>query len=64
MNREINTGIYYPSLLYNYPSMAAYQSSCPNAETLINEVLSLPVHPALSDSDVFEVISSIKDFFK
>ena len=64
MNREINTGIYYPSLLYNYPSMAAYQSSCPNAETLINEVLSLPVHPALSDSDVFEVISSIKAFFE
>ena len=63
MNREINTGIYYPSLLYNYPSMAAYQSSCPNAENLINEVLSLPVHPALSNSDVFEVISSIKAFF-
>ena len=64
MNREINTGIYYPSLLYNYPSMAAYQSSCPNAENLINEVLSLPVHPALSNSDVFEVIFSIKAFFE
>ena len=64
MNREINTGIYYPSLLYNYQSMAAYQSSCPNAENLINEVLSLPVHPALSNSDVFEVISSIKAFFE
>ena len=64
MNRKINTGIYYPSLLYNYQSMAAYQSSCPNAENLINEVLSLPVHPALSNSDVFEVISSIKAFFE
>ena len=64
LNRKINSGIYYPSLLYNYQSMAAYQSSCPNAEILIKEVLSLPVHPALSDSDVFEVISSIKDFFK
>ena len=64
LNRKINTGIYYPTLLYNYPSMANYQSSCPNAETLIKEVLSLPVHPALSDSDVFEVISSIKAFFE
>jgi len=62
-NKQINTGIYYPSLLYNYPSMAPYQSSCPNAEVLIDEVLSLPVHPALSDSDVFEVISAIKTFF-
>ena len=62
-NKQINTGIYYPSLLYNYPSMAPYQSSCPNAEVLIEEVLSLPVHPALSDSDVFEVISAIKTFF-
>lgn len=63
-NRKINTGIYYPNLLFNYPSMEAYKSSCPNAEILIKEVLSLPVHPALSDSDVFEVISSIKEFFK
>tara|TARA_B100000902_G_scaffold341024_1_gene344191 strand:+ start:3983 stop:5044 length:1062 start_codon:yes stop_codon:yes gene_type:complete len=64
LDRKINTGIYYPSLLFSYPSMNAYQSSCPNAENLIKEVLSLPVHPALSDSDVFEVISSIKSFFK
>ena len=63
-NRKINTGIYYPNLLFNYHSMEAYKSSCPNAEILIKEVLSLPVHPALSDSDVFEVISSIKEFFK
>ena len=63
-DRKINTGIYYPSLLFNYPSMEAYKSICPNAEILIKEVLSLPVHPALSDSDVFEVISSIKEFFK
>jgi len=64
LNRKINTGIYYPKLLYNYPSMADYLSNCPNAETLVREVLSLPVHPALSDSDVFEVISSIKAFFE
>jgi len=64
LDRKINTGIYYPSLLFSYPSMNAYKSSCPNAENLIKEVLSLPVHPALSDSDVFEVISSIKSFFK
>ena len=63
LERKINTGIYYPSLLYTYPSMKEYQSSCPNAEILVKEVLSLPVHPALSDSDVFEVISSIKAFF-
>ena len=63
LERKISTGIYYPSLLYTYPSMKEYQSSCPNAEILVKEVLSLPVHPALSDSDVFEVISSIKAFF-
>ncbi len=63
LKRKINTGIYYPSLLYTYPSMKEHQSSCPNAEILVKEVLSLPVHPALSDSDVFEVISSIKSFF-
>ena len=64
LKREINTGIYYPSLLYSYSSMADYHSNCPNAEILVKEVLSLPVHPALSDKDVFEVISSIKAFFE
>ena len=64
LERNINTGIYYPSLLYNYPSMKKYQADCPNSERLIGEVLSLPVHPALSNSDVFEVISSIKSFFE
>jgi len=63
LERNINTGIYYPSLLYNYSSMKEYQANCPNSERLIGEVLSLPVHPALSNSDVFEVISSIKAFF-
>ncbi len=60
---DIGSGIYYPSLLYHYPVMAAFSRECPNAERLVDEVLSLPVHPALSDYEVSKVISVLKAFF-
>ena len=61
--KEIGSGIYYPHLLYDYSSMKDFAANCPNAEKLTKEVLSLPVHPGLSDSDVSTVISAIRGFF-
>ena len=61
--KEIGSGIYYPSLLYHYPAMSNFEANCPNSEKLIKEVLSLPIHPSLSDKDVFTIISAIKSFF-
>ena len=59
----VGTGIYYPSLLYHYPPMSDLKVTCPNAERLINEVLSLPVHPGLADQDVSAVIEAVTSFF-
>ena len=59
----VGTGIYYPSLLYDYPPMINLKANCPNAERLTNEVLSLPVHPALTDQDVLTVIQAVTTFF-
>jgi len=59
----IGSGIYYPSLLYHYPPMSSLKANCPNAERLITEVLSLPVHPALTDQDVSAVIEAVTSFF-
>jgi dTDP-4-amino-4,6-dideoxygalactose transaminase len=36
----------------------------PNTESISREVVSIPMHPALSDADVKEVISSVRSFFK
>ena len=63
-DNEIATGIYYPTLLYDYDPMKHLKTKCPNAEKLIAEVLSLPVHPALTDQDVSTVINTVTSFFE
>ena len=40
------------------------KTKCPKAEKLIAEVLSLPVHPALTDQDVSTVIDTVTSFFE
>jgi dTDP-4-amino-4,6-dideoxygalactose transaminase len=36
-----------------------YEASFPNSEKASREVLSLPVHPALSDDDINTIITAI-----
>ena len=43
--------------------MSNLEMNCPNAERLISEVLSLPIHPALTDQDVSTVIEAVISFF-
>jgi len=38
--------------------------SCPQAEQAVKEVLSLPVHPALSDKDIKFMVNTIRNFKK
>ena len=60
----VGSGIYYPTLLYNYAPMSEFEADCPNAKRLTELSLSLPVHPGLSDSDVSKVIDSVISFFE
>ena len=62
--KGVGSGIYYPTLLYNYAPMFEFEADCPNAKRLTELSLSLPVHPGLSDSDVSKVIDSVISFFE
>ena len=62
-SKGVGSGIYYPSLLYEYAPMSDFIADCPNAKRLTDTALSLPVHPALSDSDVSKVIDAVISFF-
>ncbi len=62
----IGTGIYYPipihrQLLYQ---KLGFQDSLPVSERFADEVLSLPVHPAVSEDDLDYIIETIKDYFE
>ena len=61
--KGVGSGTYYPTLLFNYEPMSQYSTECPRAQLLTEKVLSLPVHPALTDKDVFTVIEAVSSFF-
>ncbi|MEO6221956.1 MAG: DegT/DnrJ/EryC1/StrS family aminotransferase, partial [Vicinamibacterales bacterium] len=59
----VETLIHFPVPIPRQPAMAGLPaSSCPVADQVCGEVVSLPLHPALADSDVDRVIASVHDF--
>ncbi|WP_409200480.1 DegT/DnrJ/EryC1/StrS family aminotransferase [Methanobrevibacter sp. DSM 116169] len=59
----IGTGIHYPIPLYNQPIYKELEigGSCKNAEEAASKVISLPVHPSLSENDLNRVIEVVKE---
>ena len=58
--------VHYPSALTEQPAFSdASQAggSCPEAEAAAREVLSLPLHPGLSDQEVNRVAAAVRAFF-
>jgi dTDP-4-amino-4,6-dideoxygalactose transaminase len=60
----IRAGVYYPRLITENPPLRPFvRAPLSQAEAATNEVLSLPVHPALSQDDLGRIISSVKGFY-
>lgn len=63
--RGIQSAVYYPAPL---PSQTLYRelgynaTAYPVASRLAQEVLSLPVHPALSDGDLREIVEAVNEW--
>ena len=51
-SNEIESRIYYPSLIQSFPHLSNFSSPCPIAEKVSTEVVSLPVHPGLNPSEI------------
>lgn len=60
----IGTGIYYPRLMHDYDcfrnSSQVIVDQTPNAEAVAQEVLSLPVHQYLEDTDLIRIIEEVR----
>jgi dTDP-4-amino-4,6-dideoxygalactose transaminase len=64
--RGIGTAIYYPLPLHLQPCFAylGYKAgSCPESERAAAEVLSLPIYPELTQSQLDEVIEHVRAFY-
>jgi len=63
--KGIGTGVHYPIPIHKQPYYMelGYRDSLPISEKAAEEVLSLPVHPALSGDDVQKIIKEINGFY-
>jgi perosamine synthetase len=65
--RDIGSGIYYPKVVYDYDCYRndprVVQDPVPNAFQVTAEVLSLPVHPFLTDDDLKRIVSAVREVF-
>ncbi len=62
---NIGSGVYYPKPLHLYPHFAFLNQGIgtfPVAEQAAKEVLSLPVHPSLSTTDLDCIIDAVKKY--
>ena len=60
---EIGFGIYYPKPLHRYPHLEQFgHDDLKNSEELVSKVISLPVHPAVSDQDLRKISDIFQSF--
>lgn len=61
---EIETGVYYPRTVFDYPCYRSHPQvrlePMPMAESAAREVLSIPVHPWLSENDIDQIVEGIR----
>jgi dTDP-4-amino-4,6-dideoxygalactose transaminase len=61
----IGTGVYYPVPIHQqtfYVNDLGYQQTLPEAEKAALEVLSLPVHPALTPAELSTIVQVVNEF--
>lgn len=60
----VGSGVYYPKVVHDYACYAGHPlvvaDPTPVAERIVSEVLSIPVHPLLTDHEIDEVIAAIR----
>jgi dTDP-3-amino-3,4,6-trideoxy-alpha-D-glucose transaminase len=62
-DKGIETLIHYPTPIPRQPAMAATNPApCPRAASACDQVLSLPLHTGLADSQLAEVVAAVREF--
>lgn len=66
--RGIGSGIYYPRVVFDYDCFRSHPqvavSPVPNAQQAAEQVVSLPVHPGLSESDLDRVVTAMNQVWR
>ncbi len=63
--RGIDTLVHYPTPIHMQGSFTEYRKAhLPNTERYMKEILSLPIHPFITDTEVNMVIRHIRSFYR
>ena len=60
---DVLCGVLYPVPIHRQPAYHDPSLSLPHTEQACAEVLSLPLHPGLSDTDLARVVQHVREFF-
>jgi dTDP-4-amino-4,6-dideoxygalactose transaminase len=64
MSSGIETFVHYPVPIPRQPAMAGVDAhDCPVATRVCDDVLSLPLHPGLTDAEVADVVTALKGHY-
>ncbi|MGQ3414374.1 DegT/DnrJ/EryC1/StrS family aminotransferase [Natrinema sp. LN54] len=58
----VGTSIYYPTPIHEQPAYEGIECDAPAAERAAGDVLSLPVHPALSTTDIETITRTVSEY--
>lgn len=61
-DNEVGAKVYYPTCIHEQPAYSDSGATVPTAERVADEVVSIPVHPALSEQDVATIIQVVNGF--
>lgn len=60
----ISTGLYYPVPVHRQPCMEAGELSLPVTDACVDRILSLPMHPQLTDENIEYVAGKIREWIR
>ncbi|WP_121742937.1 DegT/DnrJ/EryC1/StrS family aminotransferase [Natronorubrum halophilum] len=58
-DHDIGSGVYYPTCIHEQPAYDGIDADAPLAEQAARDVLSLPVHPSVSDAEIDRISTVI-----
>lgn len=63
----IASGLYYPKIVFDYDCYRTHPrvntGEVPRAAQVVNQVLSLPIHPALTEGEIDRIIAAVREAF-
>lgn len=63
-SKGIGTNIHYATATHQQPAYLQWYRACPVAEQTVNEILSLPCWPSMSDVEIDYVADCVEEFFQ